>query len=162
MSSSYTVDDKTGELRLTQLRTDLRDQVLKTSAGAVDDLGEAVLEGKPVRILQSRKGKRITTVWIDPKTKLPVQTEGEIKLKACVMSFFKDADVKQVDTNFQWGVEIDEALLSPEIPEDFQELSLPSKATVGAVASGVVLAGIAPWCILIRRRCRHRKVCAMK
>jgi outer membrane lipoprotein-sorting protein len=75
MSSSYAVDDKTGELRLTRLRTDLRDQLLKTSAGAVDDLGEAELEGKPVRILQSRKGKRITTVWIDPKTKHPVQIE---------------------------------------------------------------------------------------
>jgi outer membrane lipoprotein-sorting protein len=75
MSSEYTVDDKTGELRLTRLRTDLREQVLKTSAGAVDDLGEAELEGKAVRILQSRKGKRVTTVWIDSKTKHPVQIE---------------------------------------------------------------------------------------
>ena len=48
--------------------------------------------------------------------------------RPCVMSFFKDADAKQVDNNLQWGVEIDEALFRPEIPEGFQELSLPSKA----------------------------------
>lgn len=75
MSSRYQVDDKTGELRLTRLRTDLRDQLLETSAGAVDDLGEAVVEGRSVRVLQSHKGKRITTVWIDPETKHPVQIE---------------------------------------------------------------------------------------
>ncbi len=99
--------------------------------------------------------------WIDPKTNLPVQTEGEIKLKACVMSFFKDADVKQIDNNFQWGIEIDEDLFRPEIPEGFQRLSLPSGTTVGAVVSGVALAGVAPWCFFIRRRRRRRKVCVM-
>lgn len=99
-------------------------------------------------------------VWIDPKTNLPVQTEAEVKLKPCVMSCFMDADVTQIDNNFQWDVEIDEAVFRPEIPEDFQELSLPSKATIGAVASGTVLAGVAPWYILIRRRRRRRhKVC---
>lgn len=97
MSSAYTVDDKTGDVRLTRLSTGLRDRLLKTSAGAVDDLGEAVLEGKPVRILQSRKGKRITTVWIDPKTKHPVQIEhkwaGQSRSTLMYASIEIDADM---------------------------------------------------------------------
>ncbi len=95
--------------------------------------------------------------WIDPKTNLPVQTEGEIKLKACVMSFFKDADVKQIDNNFQWDIEIDEALFHPEIPEGFQRLSPPSGAAIGVAASSMALAGVAPWGLLRIRRYRRSR-----
>jgi len=110
MSSSYTVDDKTGELRLTQLRTDLREQLLKTSAGAVEDLGEAVLEGKAVRILQSRKGKRITTVWIDPETRHPVQIEHT----------WKDQDRSPLTyTAIQIDTELDDKLFSLEPPAGY-------------------------------------------
>jgi hypothetical protein len=100
-------------------------------------------------------------IWIDPETNLPIQSESEVLLKACVLSFFKDADVKQIDDHFEWGVEIDEELFDPEIPEDYQELSPPSGAAIGVAASSVVLAGVAPWCVLIHRRRRRRKVCVM-
>ncbi|MBN1505982.1 MAG: hypothetical protein JW955_04005 [Sedimentisphaerales bacterium] len=102
-------------------------------------------------------------VWIDPETKLPIQTEGEIKLKACILSLFKDADAKQIDNNFQWGVEIDESVFAPEIPEDYRELTLPSTAALGIAASSVTLAAIAPWCIFFirwsRRRAQASRVC---
>jgi len=95
-------------------------------------------------------------VWIDPKTKLPVQTEGDIEMKACLCSFFKDAHVEQIDHSFKWGVEIDEAMFLPEIPEGYQELSLPGGTAIGVAASSVALAGIAPWCLFRVRRSRRR------
>jgi len=119
---------------------------------------ERILEGFSPTIIKLLFNLEAGTgrVWIDPKTNLPVQTEGEVKLKPCVVSFFKDATAKQIDDNLQWDVEIDETLFSPEIPEDYQELSLPSNMTVGAVASGVALAGAAPWCLFFVRRSRRR------
>jgi len=95
-------------------------------------------------------------VWIDPETSLPIQTEAEVQLKSCVISCFKDAEAKQIDDNFDWGAEIDEKLFSPEIPEDYQELSPPSAAAIGVAASSVVLAGVAPWCLFFVRRSRRR------
>lgn len=95
-------------------------------------------------------------VWIDPETKLPVQTEGEIELRACVLSFFKDAEARQVDNDFQWNIEIDEAVFLPEVPGDFQELSLPGGAAVGIAASAVAVAGILPWCVFFVRYSRRR------
>ena len=74
-SSDYVIDEKTGELKLTQLNTRLRDYLLKLSAGIVEDLGSVELGGQSVRMLQSRKNKRITTVWINPETNYPVQME---------------------------------------------------------------------------------------
>jgi outer membrane lipoprotein-sorting protein len=110
MSSDYEVDNKTGELRLTQLRTGLRDRLLKTSEGAVDDLGKGVLDGKTVRILQSRKDNRVTTVWIDPDTGYPIQIEhkwpGEKRLPLLY-------------TSIEIDVELDDKLFSLEPPEGY-------------------------------------------
>ncbi|UCF14091.1 MAG: hypothetical protein JSW59_11820 [Phycisphaerales bacterium] len=108
MSSDYTVDGKTGEVRLTRLRTGLRDRLLKTSAGAVDDLGEVVLEGRSVRVLQSRKDKRVTTVWVDSETRHPVQIEHKWTDQS--RSPLTYAAI-QIDT------ELDDGLFSLEPPE---------------------------------------------
>jgi hypothetical protein len=75
MSSDYVIDKKTGELKLTQLNTGIRDGLLKLTAGAVEDLGSVELDGQSVRLLRSRTDKRITTVWVNPETCYPVQIE---------------------------------------------------------------------------------------
>jgi hypothetical protein len=75
MSSDYFIDEGTGELRLTELNTRLRDSLLELSAGAVEDLGKVELDGQSVRLLRSRKGQRVTTVWVEPKSQHPVQLE---------------------------------------------------------------------------------------
>lgn len=121
---------------------------------------QRILEGFPSFIVKMLFNLEEGTgrIWIDPETNLPIQSESEVKLKACMLSFFKDADVKQVDDHFEWGVEIDEGLFVPEIPEDYQELSLPSGAALGVAASSVALAGLAPWCIFFVRRSRRRGI----
>ncbi len=75
LSADYTVDNQTGELKLTELDTRLRDKLLEWSAGAVEDHGKVELDGQSVLLLQSHRGNRITTVWIDPETNYPVQIE---------------------------------------------------------------------------------------
>ncbi|MHC4533406.1 MAG: LolA family protein [Planctomycetota bacterium] len=110
MSSDYEIVDKTGELRLTQLDTSLRDRLLELSAGAVEDLGKVELDGESVRLLQSRKGKRITTVWVNPKTSYPVQIEHK---------WTDQSRSPVMYTSIQIDTELDDGLFSLKPPEDY-------------------------------------------
>jgi outer membrane lipoprotein-sorting protein len=110
MSSDYDIDDKTGELKLTQLSTRLRDRLLKWSAGAVEDLGRAELDGQSVWVLQSRKDKRITTVWINPETSYPVQIEHK---------WMDQSRSTVMYTSIQIDTELDDSLFSLEPPEGY-------------------------------------------
>ena len=66
--------------------------------------------------------------WIDPKTKLPVQTENECDLNGSVITFFQPAHLSVIDDTFQWGIPMDETTFEPDIPADYQLLPLfPAK-----------------------------------
>jgi hypothetical protein len=91
-------------------------------------------------------------VWIDPQTRLPIRSESECDFGKCLLTLFEEVHTRQIDDAFQWGVEIDEAMFLPDIPEDYHELSLPSGAALGVAASSVALAGVAPWCVFFLRR----------
>jgi hypothetical protein len=110
MNSDYDIDDKTGELKLTQLNTSFRDRLLKLSAGAVEDLGRVELDGKSVRKLRSRKDKRITTVWINPETSYPVQIEHK---------WTDQSRSPVMYTSIQIDTEMDDNLFSLEPPEGY-------------------------------------------
>ncbi|MFZ2148973.1 MAG: hypothetical protein WAV28_17320 [Sedimentisphaerales bacterium] len=110
MSSDYVIDEKTGELKLTELDTSLRDRLLKLSAGAVEDLGRVELEGKSVRMLRSRKDKRITTVWVNPETSYPVQIEHK---------WTDQSRSPVMYTSIQIDTELDDALFSLEPPAGY-------------------------------------------
>ncbi len=75
LKTHYTVDNRTGQLALTQLSTDLRDRLLKLTQGTVKDFGHVDLDGQKVRKLESYKGERVTSLWINPRTGYPVQIE---------------------------------------------------------------------------------------
>ncbi|MHC4088452.1 MAG: hypothetical protein ACYSU5_25075, partial [Planctomycetota bacterium] len=110
MSSDYVIDKKTGELKLTQLNTRLRDYLLELSAGAVEDLGRVELDGQSVRMLQSRKDKRITTVWVNPETNYPVQIEHK---------WMDQSRSPVMYTSIQIDTELDDGLFSLEQPEGY-------------------------------------------
>ena len=110
MSSDYVIDKKTGELKLTQLNTRLRDYLLKLSAGAVEDLGRVELDGQSVRMLQSRKDKRITTVWVNPETSYPVQIEHK---------WTDQSRSPVMYTSIQIDTDLDDALFSLEPPKGY-------------------------------------------
>jgi len=128
MSSDYEVDDKTGELKLTQLDTSLRDRLLELSAGAVEDHGNIELDGRTVRKLQLHKDTRTTTVWVDPKTNLPLQIEHKWTNQNRSPVMYKSI---QIDT------ELDDDLFNLEPPEGYtlrvEKSSWPDdKAKIGA------------------------------
>lgn len=110
MSSDYDIDDKTGELKLTQLSTRLRDRLLKWSEGAVEDLGNVELDGRTLRMLQSHKDKRITTVCVDPGTNFPVQIE---------LKWTDQSREPIIYTSIQIDTELDEDLFSLEPPAGY-------------------------------------------
>jgi outer membrane lipoprotein-sorting protein len=108
-SSDYEVDDKTGELKLTELDTSLRDQLLNWTKDAVEDLGNEKINGQSVRKLQSRGDKQIITAWINPQTNMPVQIQlNQLKYNQLFMY-----ESIQIDTK------LDDNLFSLEPPEGY-------------------------------------------
>ena len=106
--SLYTVDDKTGELKLTELGTHARDDVLRISATAVQDLGMSKLNGRDVWVLRSAGGKGpIKTVYVNPDDGKPVQIE-----LAWPTGTFTYADI-HID------VDLDESLFRLETPQGY-------------------------------------------
>jgi len=139
MSSDYDIDDKTGELKLTQLDTSLRDRLLKLSAGAVEDFGSVELDGQSVRMLQSRRDSQITTVWVDPKTGFPVQIE---------IKWTDQSRSPVLYTSIQIDTELDDDLFSLEPPEGYtlsvEKWGWPDdKAKIGAKVKYLSL-----WCVI--------------
>ena len=110
LRSDYTIDDKTGQLKPTQLNTRLRDRLLTWSAEAVRDLGRVELDGKSVRMLQSQKDKRVTTVWVDPGTNYPVQMEHK---------WLDQSRSPVMFTSIQIDAELDDDIFSLEPPEGY-------------------------------------------
>ena len=55
-------------------------------------------------------------LWVDEKNELP------IRLIATGSSKDGKTSMKMIYDNFQWDIEIDPALLKPEIPDDFELL----------------------------------------
>jgi len=139
MSSDYDVDDKTGELKLTQLNTRLRDYLLKLSAGAVEDLGRVELDGQSVRMLQSRKDKRITTVWIDPKTNYPVQIEHK---------WTDQSRSPVMYTSIQIDTKLDDALFSLEPPEGYTLRVDKSSWPDDKAKIGTKIMHLGLWCVV--------------
>jgi outer membrane lipoprotein-sorting protein len=139
MSYDYDIDDKTGELKLTQLSTRLRDRLLELTAGAVEDLGKDVLDGRLVRILQSRRDKRITTVWVNPKTGYPVQIEH------------KWADQSRspvMYTSIQIDTELDDSLFSLEPPAGYTLNVARSSWPDGKAKMGAKIMHLGMWCLV--------------
>jgi hypothetical protein len=101
-------------------------------------------------------GETTARAWIDPLTKLPVLSECECELNSGLTTFFEDAHLDIVDDTFEWGLDIEESLFLPEIPEDYHKLVIPSATQAGlAVASAVALA-MTPFTVFVIRR-KQRK-----
>ncbi len=121
MSSEYMVDEETGTLEPSRLRTWLRDEVISLSTRAVEDLGVVDLDGCSVRMLKSQLGERIVTVWIDPKTNSPVQIETywpEAKSKLRILYTSIRIDEPLDDELFSLDPPAGYVLRGPDKPRD--------------------------------------------
>jgi hypothetical protein len=138
ISYDYFIDEKTGELKPEQLDTRLRDHLLKLSAGAVEDLGRVELDGESVRMLQSCKNKRITTVWVNPETSYPVQIEHK---------WMDQSRSPVMYTSIQIDTDLDDGLFSLEPPEGYtlsvEEMGRPDNKKMMTKAKYLGL-----WCVI--------------
>ena len=139
MSSDYEIDDKTGELKLTQLNTNLRDWLLKLAVGAVEDLGSVEFEDQSVRVLQSRKDKRITTVWVNPKTGYPVQIEHK---------WTDQSRSPVMYTSIQIDTELDVSLFSLKPPKGYTLKVDRSSWPDDKAKMGAKIMRLGFWCVV--------------
>lgn len=110
LSTSYTTDEKTGELKSLTLGTHARDDVLRVSAQVVKDLGNVKVNGREVRALQSDDGKEpVKTVYVNPADGKPVQVE--LRWPSSGASF--------VYTDIRIDTDLDERLFSLEPPAGY-------------------------------------------
>jgi outer membrane lipoprotein-sorting protein len=74
-SSSYEVDRQTGKPEITRLDVSLRDRLIKMPTRPAEDLGEVKLGGRTARLLQSKRGETLYKMWVDPRSRLPLQIQ---------------------------------------------------------------------------------------
>jgi hypothetical protein len=91
-------------------------------------------------------------VWVNPETRLPIRTDAEFDMNGCVITFFEKAHVSVVDEDFQWGLDIDESLFHPDIPDDYTKIEPPSVTQVGAAMSSVLIVSTFPLVLVLKRR----------
>jgi outer membrane lipoprotein-sorting protein len=110
LSTLYTTDEKTGELKSVELGTHARDDVLRISAQAVKDLGNVNIDGREVRVLQSADGvEPIKTVYVNPVDGKPVRVE--LSRPSTGGSF--------VYTDIRMDIDLDDKLFSLEPPAGY-------------------------------------------
>jgi hypothetical protein len=95
-------------------------------------------------------------MWVNPKTRLPLQLEAEGKVNPCLVTGYREATLREIDDRWDFNVRLDDVQFLPAIPEDYQTLTLSpgvgSQAAVGAAGAGL----LAP-AFLVARRCRRRR-----
>jgi hypothetical protein len=101
-------------------------------------------------------GQSSTRMWVNPETRLPVQVEFEGKVNPCLVTGYREMTLREIDDRWKRDVELDDVQFLPAIPEDYQELTLPGGAALGAATSSVALAAVVPSCIFLARRSRRR------
>ena len=67
------------------------------------------------------------TMWVDPRTKLPILAEGEFEIGKCMVTGFRQTHLKEVNGPIQWGGKIGEKEFLPEPPEGYQQIEMPKE-----------------------------------
>lgn len=94
-------------------------------------------------------------VWADPERRLPIYLEAEGEVSPCLVTGYRKMRLHEIDDSWDFGVDLNEGLFNPRIPEDFEPLAVPGAVKAGAALSITGLACV-PF-LLITRRCRARR-----
>jgi hypothetical protein len=101
-------------------------------------------------------GQGKACMWVNPKTRLPIQVEAEGEVKPCLLTGYRDMRLREIDDRWEFDVELDGAQFLPAIPEDYQELTLPAALNARS-AFYVAGAGFIAPAFLAARRSRRRR-----
>jgi hypothetical protein len=66
-------------------------------------------------------------LWVNPKTRLPLQLEAEGKVNPCLVTGYREVTLREIDDRWDFNVKLDDAQFLPAIPEDYQPFRLDSK-----------------------------------
>jgi hypothetical protein len=72
-------------------------------------------------------------LWVNPKTRLPLQLEAEGKVNPCLVTGYREMTLREIDDRWDYHVELDNAQFLPAIPKDFQALTLAPAPSTPAV-----------------------------
>jgi hypothetical protein len=92
-------------------------------------------------------------MWADPNRRLPIQVEGEGQISPCLVTGYRKMRLTEINDVWEFDVGFDESLFNPEIPDDYEQLAVPTAAKAGAALSAIALTGVPV--VLIRRRSRR-------
>jgi hypothetical protein len=100
-------------------------------------------------------------MWVNPKTRLPIQLEAQGKVNPCLVTGYREMTLREMDDRWDFNVELDGAQFLPAIPEDYTPLNLESAVKENAAWLGV---GALPIVGIVahrsrRRRAKRRVVC---
>lgn len=95
-------------------------------------------------------------MWVNPKTRLPIQLEAEGKINPCLVTGYREMTLREIDDRWDYGVELDGVQFLPAIPEDYQELALPAAMNAQTAVYVAGVGSIAPVLLAVRRS-RRRK-----
>jgi hypothetical protein len=92
-------------------------------------------------------------IWVNPKTRLPIQIEFEGQVRPCLLTGYRDMKLREIDDRWEFDIELDGAQFRPAIPQDYQELPVPVAVSVSAP---FCVAGAAAPALLVARRLHHK------
>jgi hypothetical protein len=113
------------------------------------------LSGKLVDFFFS-VGEVSARMWVNPKARLPIQVEAEGKINPCLVTGYHEMKLREIDDRWEFDVEMDGVQFLPVIPEDFQELALPTVLKAGAAVYAAGLGSIGPILLATIWRSRRR------
>ena len=95
-------------------------------------------------------------MWADPNRRLPIQVEGEGQINPCLVTGYRKMHLTEINDVWEFDVDFDESLFNPEIPDDYEQLGVPTAVKAGAALYVAGLAGV-PFVLIARRRRGHRR-----
>jgi hypothetical protein len=101
-------------------------------------------------------GEMTARMWVNPKTRLPIQVEAEGKVEPCLITGYREMRLREIDDVWDYGVDLDAEQFLPAIPEDYEELTLPVALKVQAALHLAGAASIGPILVGVRRSRRRR------
>jgi len=100
-------------------------------------------------------GESNTRMWVNPKTRLPIQVEAEGEIKPCLVTGYRQMKLREIDDRWEFDVELDGAQFLPAIPEDYQELALAIALKAQTALYAARMGSIAP--VLLAVGCLQRR-----
>jgi hypothetical protein len=101
-------------------------------------------------------GQSSARMWVNPRTRLPIQLEAEGKVNPCFVTGYREMTLREIDDQWEFEADLDDVQFLPAIPEDYEEMALPIALKVQAASYAAGIGVIGPVVLAVRRSRRGR------